>query len=164
MSLYYVLVTLHVLSALFWLGGMFFLGLVGAPVLRKVEPVQLRQELFQQLGLRFRTTGWWAVAVLVVTGTLLLQVRGLLRASVLGDPDFWSTAFGTSLAVKLAAVTTMIVISAVHDFHHGPAAGLAVAGSPESIRLRRQAALLARVNALVGLVLVMAAVRLARGG
>jgi uncharacterized membrane protein len=31
---YYVTVVIHVLAALFWLGGMFFLGVVGAPVLR----------------------------------------------------------------------------------------------------------------------------------
>ena len=31
---YYLIVTLHVLAALLWLGGMFFLGLVGAPALR----------------------------------------------------------------------------------------------------------------------------------
>ena len=50
MSWYLVNVTIHVFAALFWLGGMFFLALVGAPVLRKVEPPELRARLFQQLG------------------------------------------------------------------------------------------------------------------
>lgn len=163
MTGYYTLVTLHVLAALFWLGGMFFLGLVGAPVLRKVEPPALRQELFQLLGLRFRTTGWVAVAVLVVTGVLLLHARGLLSTTVLGDLAFWRTGTGIALAVKLAAVVTMIAVSLVHDFVLGPAAGREAPGSPGAIALRRRAALLARVNALVGLLLVIAAVRLARG-
>ena len=65
---YYVNVTVHVLAALLWLGGMFFLGVVGAPVLRAVNPPALRQELFQRLGLRFRTIGWWAIGVLVILG------------------------------------------------------------------------------------------------
>jgi len=38
MSLYHLNVTLHVLAGMLWLGGMFFLGVVGAPVLRRIEP------------------------------------------------------------------------------------------------------------------------------
>lgn len=37
MSWYYLNVTVHLLAALFWLGGMMFLGLVGARVLRTVS-------------------------------------------------------------------------------------------------------------------------------
>jgi uncharacterized membrane protein len=160
---YHLLVTIHVLAALLWLGGMFFLGAVGAPVLRAVEPPALRQRLFQQLGLRFRSAGWLAIAVLVATGVLMLHVRGLLHGSgVLGSRDFWRTAFGVALAWKLAAVTTMIVVSAVHDFVLGPAAGRAEPGSARAIAMRTRAAYLARLNAIVGLVLVAAAVRLAR--
>ncbi|HEU4628412.1 MAG TPA: DUF4149 domain-containing protein [Gemmatimonadaceae bacterium] len=163
--LYYVVVSTHVLAALFWLGGMFFLGVVGAPALRAVEPPALRQRLFQQLGVRFRTAGWAAIAVLVLTGLTMLQLRGLLRwDGVLGSADFWRAPFGRSLAVKLAAVATMIGVSALHDFVLGPAAGRAEPGSAPAIRLRRRAALLARGNALIGVVIVLAAVRLARGG
>lgn len=159
---YYALVTIHVLAALLWLGGMLFLGVVGAPVLRAIEPPALRQRLFSELGRRFRIVGWIAVGTLVTTGVLMLNARGLLHWSVLGSADFWRTPFGTTLALKLTAVTTMIVVSAVHDFLHGPAAGRAAPGSPASIALRRRAALLARANALVGVLLVLAAVRLAR--
>ena len=161
---YYVVVTIHVLAAMLWLGGMLFLGVVGAPVLRAVEPPALRQRLFHQLGLRFRTTGWVAIAVLVATGVIMLGFRGLLHWSgVFGSAAFWRTAFGMALAAKVATVVTMIVVSAVHDFLLGPAAGRAIPGSPEAVALRRRAALLARANALVGLLLVIAAVRLARG-
>lgn len=165
MSAYYhVLVTLHVLAALLWLGGMFFLGVVGAPVLRAIEPAELRQRLFHLLGVRFRTVGWIAIGVLVVTGTLMLRARGLLVWSgVLGTAAFWRTPLGVTLAAKLAAVLTMIVVSAVHDFIVGPSASRARPGSPEAVALRRRAAVLARANAFVGLFLVIAAVRLARG-
>ena len=161
---YYALVTIHVLAALLWLGGMLFLGVVGAPVLRAIEPPALRQRLFHELGRRFRTVGWIAIATLVVTGVLLLRARGLLHWSgVFGSAAFWRTTLGTVLAAKLATVVTMIVVSAVHDFLLGPAAGRATPGSPTAIALRRRAALLARINALVGVLLVIAAVRLARG-
>jgi uncharacterized membrane protein len=49
-SFYFVNVTVHVFAALLWLGGMFFLAVVGAPVLRSVEPPELRAQLFRRLG------------------------------------------------------------------------------------------------------------------
>lgn len=164
-GLYFTAVTLHVLAALFWLGGMFFMGVVAAPGLRAVEPPALRQRLFHELGLRFRNAGWAAIVVLVTTGTIVLRERGLLHwEGVLGSAAFWATPLGRALAVKLVTVTVMIVVSAVHDFVLGPAAGRVEAGTPEALRMRGRAAMLARVNAIFGLVVVLAAVRLARGG
>ena len=163
--LYYLNVTLHVLAAMLWLGGMFFLGIVGAPLLRQVEPPALRQRLFQQIGDRYRTVGWWTIGVLIVTGVLNLHFRGWLHWNgVLGSAQFWSTSLGHTLAAKLLAVLIMLVIEAVHDFIHGPQAGRAEPGSAEALAFRRRAAVLARINAVVGVLLVAAAVRLARGG
>jgi uncharacterized membrane protein len=161
-SLYWPTVVLHVLAALVWLGGMFFLALVGAPVLRRVEPPELRQRLFRELGLAFRRVGWITLGVLLLTGTLLLHQRGWLRHELLRAPSFWRTAAGTALGWKLGAVSTMLGLQAVHDFALGPMAGRAAAGSPEAMRHRRRAALLARASALVGVAIVVAAVRLAR--
>jgi uncharacterized membrane protein len=161
---YLLNITLHVLAAMFWLGGMFFLGLIGAPVLRAVEPASLRQRLFNDLGLRFRTAGWIAIAGLLVTGVLNLWFRGWLRwDGVLGSSAFWASATGRVLALKLTTVTVILVIAAVHDFALGPTASRAEAGSDAAVTARRRAAWLARVNALVGTLLLVAAVRLARG-
>jgi uncharacterized membrane protein len=164
-ALYYVNVTIHVLAAMLWLGGMFFLGVVGAPVLRAVEPPPLRQRLFQELGARFRRVGWWAIAVLLVTGVINVYFRGWLRwDGMLGSSAFWRTAVGHALAGKLTVVVLMLSISAVHDFVQGPRAGRAAPGSAEAIAFRKRAALMARINAILGVLLVVAAVRLARGG
>lgn len=163
MNLYYMNVTIHILAALLWLGGMFFLGLVGAPVLRQVDPPALRARLFSQLGERFRTVGWWAIAVLVVTGVVNLYFRGLLSATFF-DGRFWRSGYGVALAWKLGAVILMITFSAIHDFVLGPATGRLTPGSEEAGRMRKRAAQLARWNAIVGIILVIAAVRLARGG
>lgn len=159
-ELYLASVTVHVLAALLWLGGMFFLGAVGAPVLRHVEPAELRQRLFDAIGTRFRTVGWWAIGALLVTGTLNLWFKGIL--GLLATTGFWRAPYGQALAVKLAAVTVMLVVQAIHDFRDGPRAGRAVPGSDEALALRRRAAWLARLNALIAVVLVVAAVRLAR--
>lgn len=162
-SLYYANVSVHLLAAMFWLGGMFFFAIVGAPALRRVEPRTLRADLFEQLGRRFRTAGWIAIGLLLVTGTFNLWFRGMLSADVLGRAGFWATPFGRALGWKLVAVTAMLVASAVHDFALGPAASRLAAGSPRADRARRAAALLARLNAVLGILVVVLAVLLARG-
>lgn len=163
-GLYYLNVTVHVLAAVLWLGGMLFLAAVGAPVLRSVEAPAVRQELFRRLGAQFRTVGWACIVVLLVTGVLNLHLRGVLRGDVLGSGEFWATTWGRALAWKLGLVAVMLAIQAVHDFVHGPRASRLTPGSPEALRMRRLASWMARVNALVGVVLIYVAVRLARGG
>ena len=162
MTLYHFNVFIHIMAALFWLGGMFFLAVVGAPVLRKVEPAELRARLFTQIGRQFRSAGWIAIAVLLITGLLNLRFRGYLSWSMLSAPHFWGSAYGQALAWKLAAVVTMLAVQAIHDFALGPAAARVMAGTPEALRLRKQAAWLARINAILGIVVVLAAVKLAR--
>ncbi|MEE8447284.1 MAG: DUF4149 domain-containing protein [Gemmatimonadota bacterium] len=163
MSLYYINVSVHLLAAFLWLGGMFFLAVVGAPVLRRVEPPTLRRELFSRIGVQFRLVGWIAISVLLLTGVGNLYLRGLLTSGVLGSAGFWSSSYGKALAVKLSAVLVMLVVQAVHDFIYGPRSGRLDPASPEGFRTRKIAAWLARLNALAGLVLILAAVRLARG-
>ncbi|MFQ5747715.1 MAG: DUF4149 domain-containing protein [Gemmatimonadota bacterium] len=163
MSAYGINVTVHVFAAVFWLGGLFHLALVGAPVLRRVEPDSLRAELFRRLGERSRTAGWIALGILVLTGIENLRVRGLLTGAVLGDPGFWREPYGRVLAWKLGAVVFMLVVQALHDFVVGPRASGLDASSPEAALIRRRAAWLARLSAVAGVVILIAAVRLARG-
>jgi uncharacterized membrane protein len=163
-SFYFVNVTVHVFAALLWLGGMFFLAVVGAPVLRSVEPPELRAQLFRRLGEQFRTVGWIAIAILLITGTLNLWFRGILSLEILGSGEFWGTRYGHSLAWKLGAVTAMLIVQAIHDFIVGPAASRVTPGSPDALATRKRAALLARLSAILGVIVVIAAVRLARGG
>lgn len=151
-------VTAHVLAAVVWLGGVFFLALVGAPVLRRLEPPELRRELFDALGRRFRIVGWVAVAVLLATGGWLVGLRGWLGPAL--DGSLWGTPAGRLLAAKLAAVAVMVAVTAVHDFRLGPQAG---AGGPGAETARRRSAAYARAGALFGLLALLLAIRLARG-
>lgn len=164
MSWYFISVTIHVFAAILWLGGMFFFALVGAPVLRGVDDAALRRDLFRLLGERFRRVGWIAIAILLVTGALNLWFRGLLSGEVLGSGAFWGSRYGVALAWKLGSVAVMLVVQAIHDFGVGPASSTAAPDSAGAIRLRRRAAWLARGSALAGVVVVIAAVRLARLG
>lgn len=162
-TLYLTMAALHVLAAITWVGGVLFLALVGAPALRRVEPPSLRSALFEAIGLRFRLVGWGAVALLLVSGTWLLQLRGWLAWRVLGDGEFWATGVGRALAWKLALVTAMLVLSAAHDLLLSPARARALEQRPDGARVRRRLVLLARVGALAALGVVVAAVRLVRG-
>lgn len=135
-TLYFASVTVHVLAAMVWLGSMSFLAVVGAPVLQ-----------------------------LVGTGILNLRYRGWLAwDGALSARASWATATGHALPWKLGAAATMIGVSAMLDFVLGPRAGAAAPGSSEAPALRTRALWAARLNALAGVVLVIAAVRLARGG
>ncbi len=160
--LYYLSVSIHVLAALVWLGGMFFIALVGAPVLRRLERPELRQALFDQLGMRFRTVGWIALAVLLVTGVLNLWHRGALSVAMWRDPGFSSSGWATALKYKLVAVVVMLIVEGYHDWVLGPRASRLDANSAEAAVLRRRASIYARISAIAGVVIILAAVRLAR--
>ena len=162
--MYYLNVTLHLLAAMIWLGGMLFLAAVGAPVLRKVTDPQLRAALFRELGEQFRWVGWTCIGVLIATGLANLHFKGFLHWTTLSDASFWASRYGRALGGKLICVVIMVAVQATHDFRHGPRAARLVPGSTEALRARKIAAGLARLNAIVGIILIYFAVRLARGG
>lgn len=160
--MYLALVTLHVLSAMVWIGGVLFLALVGAPALRRVEPAELRARLFEEIGMRFRYVGWGAVTVLLVTGTWIMQLRGWLAWGLLSNPDFWRGATGSALGWKLGLVTVMLVLSLWHDVALSPAKARELAQRPDGAAMRRRLVLLARLGGVAAIGVVIAAVQLAR--
>ena len=60
MSFYFVLKAVHLLSAVIWVGGMFFAYLVLRPSLSVLEPAQ-RIALHQQVFRRFFLFVWHAI-------------------------------------------------------------------------------------------------------
>lgn len=159
---YHASIFVHVLSAVVWLGGMIALALL-APILRDTPDAAARQRVFERLGRRFRTVGWICVAALVVTGVVQLRARGWWSAAFWGAPGLWSSPLGHALLGKLATVTLMLLLQALHDFWLGPLSGRLPADGEEARKVRKRAALLARVNALAALVLLWFAVAVARG-
>jgi len=128
----------HVLSAITWIGGMLFIALVLVPVSRRLGDASLRTRLVQETGRRFRTIGWHALALLVVTGLLNLWLQPFLLRS----PRFhW----------KLGLAVLALLLSAFHDFVLGPRAG--IPGADPSVRLR--ASWIARLNVVVALAIVL---------
>jgi uncharacterized membrane protein len=163
-ALYLASVYLHILAAIIWIGGMFFVMLVVVPWLRAGGRANAAA-LLHETGTRFRTVGWVCFVVLLLTGTFNLWVRGVGPADLI-DPDWLGSPFGTAVVLKLAIFAFVIPVSAFHDFVVGPQATVAMHQDPQSPatqRLRRQASYLGRANALLALVILGVAVVLVRG-
>jgi putative copper export protein len=127
----------HVVSAMTWAGGMLFVALVLVPVARRLDDPALRTRLVQAIGLRFRTVGWVALGLLVLTGLGNLWMRPYL----LGAARFH---------VKLGLIAIALGLSVLHDFVLGPRAGRPDARPAARVR----ASWVARVNLVVALAIV----------
>ena len=163
-ALYLFSVWAHMLAATIWIGGMLFLVLVVVPWLRSGRHVDAGVFL-RDTGQRFRTVGWACFAVLLVTGTFNLWMRGVRWASFV-DAQWLSSTFGRTVLFKLAVFVAVLVVSAVHDWVLGPRATRALEQDPRSLlaaRLRRQAGWLGRLNVVLALLLLAGGVLLVRG-
>jgi uncharacterized membrane protein len=107
-----LLVWFHMLAAVSWIGGMIFLSLVLAPLVRSRKTAPEFMALFRSAARRFRFVVWGAIAVLLSTGPVLLQQRGL---SLL-DPAGWPHV----LWMKLGLVGALLHLTVVHDLLLGP--------------------------------------------
>lgn len=165
MNLLYLLsVWIHILAAMVWIGGMLFLVLVVVPWLRSGQRTQAA-DFFRETGPRFRNVGWTCFAVLVITGSFNLWVRGVRWANFV-EPQWLTSSFGKTVLAKLGVFVVVLLVSALHDFVVGPRATRAIATDPRSVaaqRERRRASLLGRMNVVFALVLVALGVMLVRG-
>ena len=165
--LYLVSVWTHVLAATIWVGGLFFVVLVVVPWLRGEDAARRLHagNFLSETGERFRAVGWICFAVLLVTGTFNLWVRGV-RAGQLVDPDWWRSGLGSAVGLKLVAFAAVLAVSLVHDFRVGPRAAEALRNDPDAAgtrKLRRAASRLGRLNGLLALLLVALGVVIVRG-
>ncbi len=157
-------VWVHILAAITWIGGILFLVLVVVPWLRGGNQEQGARFL-RETGIRFRTVGWCCFAVLVVTGSFNLWMRGV-RPGHFTDPGWLTSSFGKAVTLKIGLFMLVLAVSAVHDFVLGPRAAALLetnASSPEAQNMRRAASRLGRANALLALLLVAVGVVLVRG-
>lgn len=149
MTWYQAIVFIHIISAVIWVGGIFFLGLIAVPAVRRLQP-EPRHNLMMELGLRFRNIGYTLLVVLIITGVIQAGAHGATVTNVLNG-TFFQTRFGATLGAKLLFFVAMLAVSITHDFIVGPASVRAGLVGPESDRLRRLASWLARLTAVLAL-------------
>lgn len=163
-ALYVFSVWLHILAATTWVGGMAFLVLVVVPYLRKTDR-QRGAALLRDTGMRFRNVGWTCFAIVLVTGTFNLSMRGV-HLSDLTQLAWLGSETGRAVVLKLSLFVLVLVLSGVHDFVIGPAATRAIEKDPQSSeaeRYRKAASWMGRGTALLALGLVFAGVVIVRG-
>jgi len=107
-----VVVWLHILAAVVWIGGMMFLSLVLAPLVRRENTVPGYTVLFRSAAQRFRLVVWLAIGILLSTGPVLLRGRGI--SSI--DMTQWPPVF----LVKAALVVVLLLLTFLHDLLLGP--------------------------------------------
>jgi len=155
---YSLVLWIHLLVAMFWLGGMIFMVLVVVPVERGISDTKLRFELVSSIGARFKTLGWASIAILVLTGLYNTIIR------VSSWDVLFGTRYGLSLLTKLGLVFLMIVLSAYHDFYLGPRVVENVKRGEKRPQDLRLLTLLAKGNLLLGLIVIYIAIILRFGG
>lgn len=109
-----IVLWIHILAAISWVGGMIFVAFILGPYVRRAFPPAERAPLMAAVGTRFSYLGWSAIFTLVSTGIYN-------AARFLGS---WDALFGTTsgrvLLVKIGLVAVMIGLSIAHDFFLGP--------------------------------------------
>jgi putative copper resistance protein D len=155
----FLLVWLHLIAAVSWIGGTIFLSLVLAPSYRAVASKPDAGALFRTTARRFRLVVWSAVAVLLLTGPMLVISHGWAL--------FELTRWPSILIFKLSLVAVLLLLTLVHDLVLGPRVRAILAHPPEQRAVTDQTILTAaswlpRLALILALAVLFAAVMLAR--
>ena len=104
-----LLTWVHITSAAIWVGGSLFIGVVFAPILKKMSmPVEERIQLMVQVGRRFNKLALPALFILIATG--MYQAHLVLQKSDI----LYETSYGHVLIIKIILVAALLAIYAVH--------------------------------------------------
>jgi len=104
-----VVVIVHLVAAMVWVGGSVALVFVGVPAIRVLEG-EPRGRAMRELGLRWRPLGYSALGVAVVTGVVLAG----------HDRHDARSPFNTVLWVKVGLTACLIAASYLHNYVYGP--------------------------------------------
>lgn len=163
--MYYLSVFIHILSAIFWIGGMLFTVAVLVPASRHKILKNKKGAFFSLIGKKFSRLSWILFLVLIITGITNLLTRGY-ALNDLASSTFWSSGFGGSLFIKLHLFAAVVVISGIHDFYAGPKAARLIDEEPNSTqthRMRKLSSWLGRINLLLAFGILYYAMQLVRG-
>ena len=119
-----VVVIVHLLAAMVWVGGSIALVVAGVPAIRTLEG-EPRARALRALGLRWRPLGYGALVVLALTGVELASY----------DWSRGRSPFQTVLWVKVGLSFALVLASYLHNFVYGPRLQAEVReGRPQSTR------------------------------
>lgn len=157
---------IHILAAILWIGGMFFILLVLLPILRRALPKVERTLVLAKAGERFGVLSIVALTMLIVTGYFNAVHRHVVWTR-LDDSQY-----GRTLGLKLILVAVVIVVTFVHALYFGRkmtrlaerAKEMSDQDDPGLAAARRRAAvgsgILSALNLLLNLAIVLLAASL----
>ncbi len=163
--MYHLSVFVHILAAIFWIGGMLFTAVVLVPASRHRLLKNKKGAFFTLVGKKFSRISWVLFILLIITGVTNLLARGYTFSSLI-TATFWNSYLGSKLFIKLHLFAAVLIISGIHDFYAGPKAAELMDEQPESAktkRMRKLSSWLGRINLLLGLGILYYAMRLLRG-
>ena len=161
---YLISVWLHIVVASFWIGGSLSIALLFIPALRQPQLRETGLVLLREMATKFRSYAWLSFFLLIVTGILNLQFRFDLKTLL--KTEFWHSSIGNVIGLKFLAILLILLLSAVHDFYLGPRASSAWRLDPKSrrtLKFRKQAAWIGRINLLLSLIAIGLGIILVRG-
>ena len=147
-----LILTIHIIVASFWIGGMLFMALVLSPYVRKLSQ---STQAFQAVGRRY---SFWGTVI----GLPILFITGMFNIKYISGLDpfrFWSVdaPYVHTLKIKLGLFFLTVILAVIHDFYFGERAHL----SPTYKKISRVIGIL---NLIIGILIIYFAVRLRLGG
>lgn len=157
---------LHVIAAVIWVGGNLILAMVIVPHFRQHLPPVQRIQLLTQIGRRFEPIVWGCVGVLFFTG-----ITNLFFSVDLTSPTPLSSAFMRTILIKIGLFFLLVILTVLHSMLFGPRLAAAIETldpnleelPPEVDKLRSRMSIVSSLMGVVSLLILLAAVALRMG-
>jgi len=102
-----IVLWLHILGAVVFIGPQVFLAAIAVPALRGVGDARLRQDLLRKMTRGFGWLGGGALALAIVTGLWNLKVAQ-------DNQNFDATRFFWTFNIKMVLVIAVVALTAAH--------------------------------------------------
>lgn len=146
-----LILTVHILAATLWIGGMLFMVFVLSPYVRSLPNAT---EAFQKVGKRFSLVGTFiGLPVLFITGLLNMQNIGVSFFDLINR----TSTYASTLHDKLHLFILTLILALVHDLYLGPSSHL-------NEKFRVLTRVVGLVNLIIGIFIVFLAAKLRFGG
>ena len=104
----YIMMWIHILAVVAWLGGVIFSLLVVRPAFRGKQTAAINTQLLIRIETRFRTVRWMSIITILLTGFFNLLYEG--------GSERIESDWGAILMVKLLIVAIAIGMTGINDF------------------------------------------------
>ena len=157
---------LHVIAAVIWVGGNFILAMVIVPHFKQHLPPVQRIQLLTQIGRRFEPIVWGCVGVLFFTGIINLFFSvDFTSATPL------SNAFMRTILIKIGLFFLLVILTVLHSMLFGPRLSAAIERLDPNMeelpfevnKLRSRMSMVSSLMGIVSLLILLAAVALRMG-